>query len=99
MLLKRGTIGNWPNSSANFKFPARRSFLEYSEIPGTHLQHTYSLGHKSSLNGLEVGVEGVFSGAVDVDLVEHVEGDVVLLDELLDLGIAARLLMGFKSTS
>ena len=62
-------------------------------------EHIYSLGHKSSLNGLEVGVEGVLSAAVDVDLVEHVEGDVVLLDELLDLGIAARLLMGFKSTS
>ena len=41
----------------------------------------------------------MLGGAVDVDLVEHVEGDVVLLDELLDLGIAARLLMGFKSTS
>ena len=59
----------------------------------------YLLCHKSRLNGLEVGVEGVLSAAVDVDLVEHVEGDVVLLDELLDLGIAARLLMGFKSTS
>ena len=34
----------------------------------------------------------MLGGAVDVDLVEHVEGDVVLLDEVLDLGIAARLL-------
>ena len=54
------------------------------------------LCHKSSLNGLEVGVEWVLGGAVDVDLVEHVEGDVVLLNEVLDLGIAARLLRDVK---
>ena len=57
------------------------------------------LCHKSSLNGLEVGVEWVLGGAVDVDLVEHVEGDVVLLDEVLDLGIAARLLTEVRSSS
>ena len=52
----------------------------------------YLLCHKSRLNGLEVGVEWVFSGAVDIDLAEHVEGDVVLLDKVLDLSLAARLL-------
>ena len=57
------------------------------------------LCHKSSLNGLEVGVEWVLGGAVDVDLVEHVEGDVVLLNEVLDLGIAARLLRDVRSSS
>ena len=54
----------------------------------------HSLCHKSSLSRLEVGVEWMLRGAVDVNLVEHVEGDVVLLDEILDLGIAARLLKG-----
>ena len=36
----------------------------------------------------------MLGGAVDVNLVEHIEGDVVLLDEILYLGIAARLLKG-----
>ena len=57
------------------------------------------LCHKSSLNGFEVCVERVLGGAVDVDLVEHVEGDVVLLNEVLDLGIAARLLRDVRSSS
>ena len=42
---------------------------------------------------LEVYPQGVGVPAVDVDLAEHVEGDVVLpRGELLDLGLGARLL-------
>ena len=41
----------------------------------------------------------MLGGAVDVDLVEHVEGDVVLLNEVLDLGIAARLLRDVRGSS
>ena len=43
------------------------------------------LHHETGLLVLQVGEERVFLGAVDVDLLEHVEGDVVLLHEVLDV--------------
>ena len=34
----------------------------------------------------------MFSGTIDIDLAEHVEGDVVLLDKVFDLSLVAWLL-------